>query len=104
MIPKPKAFRDPAWIKRLHDMPCILTGWRGNDVEGVDPMHIGTLGKSIKSPDNQVLPVRHSLHAEGHANGEMTMFRKHMPDWLLRAALRAYAEKFYEENKDERKI
>lgn len=75
----------------------MIRGLRGNDQETVDPAHIGTAGKSIKSSDDETLPILHRYHAEGHQKGEMTMFRKHMPDWLLRACLRAYTREMYQD-------
>lgn len=89
--------RDRKYLDFLRDQPCIICGLRGHDQETVDPAHIGTAGKSIKRSDDEALPLMHSLHAEGHQKGEMTMFRKHMPDWLLRECLRAYAREMYAE-------
>jgi len=89
------ALRDRKYLDWLRTQPCVLTGWRGSDYEGVDPAHIGTRGKGLKSSDDEVLPIRHSLHVEGHNGGEMTMFRKHLPDDVLREALRAYARELY---------
>lgn len=93
--PKMNIVRDKSYREWLKTQPCILTGQLGNDTEVVDPCHIGTLGKGIKSPDNECLPVLHRFHAEGHGKGEISMFRKRAPDWLLREALRAYARELY---------
>ena len=98
-VPKQNPVRDDAYLKWLRDQPCILTGWTATETSAVDPMHIGTLGKSIKSSDDEALPVRHEFHAFGHQHGEMSMFRKQMPDWLIREALRAYAREMYREYK-----
>lgn len=95
MIPKLPIIRDRAYLDWLHEQPCILTGQRGSANETVDPAHIGTLGKSIKSSDDEALPILHRFHAEGHQIGEMTMFRKYLPSDVLRAALRAYARELY---------
>jgi hypothetical protein len=100
MIPKFEAFRDPEWIERIKTMRCILTGMATHEYEAVDPMHIGTLGRGVKAHDYWVLPVRHSLHQEGHNSGEVSMLRKHAPDWLLRDAFRAYAHQMWREAHD----
>ena len=91
-VPKLDPPRDRVWLDWLHTQPCILTGFRATQYETIDPLHLGTLGKGIKSPDNECLPVRHKLHAHGHQHGEISMLREHVPDWLLREALRAYAK------------
>jgi len=93
--PKLNPVRDRTYLDSLRDEPCILTGWRASGEATVDPVHIGTLGKGIKSSDDEALPVWHALHKMGHDHGEMSMFRKHMPDWLIREALRAYAREQY---------
>ena len=95
MAVKQNILRDRAYLNALRDMPCILTGFRATDMEAVDACHIGTAGKGLKSPDSEALPIRHSLHAEGHQTGEASMLRHHAPDWLLRAAFRAYAREQY---------
>jgi len=95
MFPKLNPIRDEKWIKHLHTVPCLITGVTGHEYETVDPAHIGTLGKSIKSGDNEVLPILHRYHARGHGYGEVSMFREHLPDDVLRDALRAYAREMY---------
>ena len=90
-------FEDDAYRKFLRGERCIITGQFGTDADAVDPLHVGTLGKGVKSHDYWMLPVLHSLHQEGHQKGEISMFRKHLPDDVLRAALRAYAKERYEE-------
>ena len=72
-----------------------MTGKRSNAYETVDPAHIGTAGKGIKSPDDEVLPIIHSVHHEMHQMGEMTVLRKRLPDDVLREALRALARERY---------
>lgn len=96
-VPKTTIVRNRDYLDWLRDQPCILTGWRATEYAAVDPMHIGTLGTGAKSSDDEALPVRHEFHAMGHQHGEMSMFRKQMPDWLIREALRAYAREFYRE-------
>lgn len=98
---KQPILRDRRYLDYLRTQSCILTGQHGTDNDGVDPCHIGTAGKGMKSPDNEVLPILHSLHVKGHQSGEVSMIREHAPDWLIRAAMRAYAREFYAEWKAE---
>lgn len=100
--PKLNPVRDRDYLDWLRTQPCILTGWRATDDAAVDPMHIGTLGTGIKSSDDEALPVRHEFHDFGHKWGEMSMFRKQMPEWLIREALRAYARDLYQRYLKER--
>lgn len=95
-MPRP-IIRDPAYRDWIKTQPCVITGLRGDEQETVDPMHIGTAGKGLKSSDDEILPVAHRYHAAGHQKGEMSMFRNAAPDGLLRAALRAYAREMYRE-------
>lgn len=88
--------RDRKYLDWLRTQPCIFTGLMGSERDAVDPMHIGTAGKGIKSSDDEALPVRHSIHSECHQRGEMTVIREIIPDWLLREALRAYAREMYQ--------
>ena len=90
--------RDRKYLDYLREQPCILTGRVGHpEIESVDPMHIGTAGKGVKSSDDEALPVIHHLHARGHESGEISMLREVAPDWLLREAFRAYAREQYRE-------
>jgi hypothetical protein len=95
--PKIEPIRDRKWLDFLRTQPCVLTGWAATEWDAVDPMHIGTLGRGIKSGDDEALPVKHSLHVRAHNEGEITMFRKHAPDWLIREAMRLYAKKMYQD-------
>lgn len=90
---------DRAYLDWLRTQPCIITGQRGHDCEAVDPAHIGTHGKGLKT-DDEALPVLHSLHVKGHNGGEIRMFREQAPNWLIRDALRAYARERYREWKE----
>lgn len=92
-----RCLRDRKYLDHLRTERCLITGQYGDESDAVDPMHIGTAGKGLKSPDNEALPIKHSLHVMAHQNGEISMFRRHAPDWLLRSALRAYARELYGE-------
>jgi hypothetical protein len=98
---KQPILRDRAYLDWLRTQPCILTGLHATDRNAVDPCHIGTAGKGLKSPDNEALPISHLLHVQAHQSGEVSMLRRCAPDWLIRAAFRAYARELYAEHKDE---
>ena len=100
LLPKHNPIRNRKYLDWIRQQPCVISGLRGNHFETVDPAHIGTLGKGIKSGDDEVLPLRHSYHVEGHQSGEISMFRKYAPDELIRDALRAYAREQYREWKN----
>ncbi|HYF56836.1 MAG TPA: hypothetical protein VEA41_21485 [Salinarimonas sp.] len=95
LLPKARIIRDQDWLDHLKTERCILTGLYGNDYEGIDPAHIGTLGRGIKSSDDEVLPILHKFHALQPSMGEMTMWRTHLPDDVLRDALKALAREMY---------
>lgn len=92
LFPKTLIIRDRAYLDALRLEPCIITGLRGDTVEAA---HIGTLGRGIKRSDDETLPLEHRFHAAGHNAGEVSMFRQHLPDYVLRDALRAYAREMY---------
>jgi hypothetical protein len=85
---------DRKYLDFLQTEPCIICGLRTDENETVEPAHIGTYGKSMKS-DDEALPLRHRYHNSGHQSGEISMWRQNMPDWLLRECLRAYARQLY---------
>lgn len=93
MIPKNPPLRDRKYLDWLRTQRCLFTGQIGE----VDPVHIGTAGRGLKSPDNEALPISHSLHANAHWSGEITMIREFAPDDVLRAAFRALARERYAE-------
>ena len=88
--------RDRKYLDALRDMRCIVTSRKGHpDIETVDPAHIGTYGKGMKSSDAHALPVLHSVHLDMHSRGEITVLRELLPDSVFRDMLRAYAEARY---------
>jgi hypothetical protein len=93
--PQLTVIRDDDFRSYLKTQPCIITGRRPDHGAVVDPLHVGTYGKSMKSPDSEMLPVLHDMHQDGHQHGEISMFRKFLPDDVLRDALRAYAHMKY---------
>lgn len=94
--------RDRKYLDWLRTQRCILTGHYGKEYYPVDPMHIGTRGRSLKSSDDEALPVFHELHLKAHQKGEVSMLREHAPDSLLRDAFRALARELYQEYLKER--
>jgi hypothetical protein len=94
-FPKTPLLRDKGYLVWLRDQPCVITGLYGSDNDAIDPAHIGTAGKGIKSADNHVLPVLHSIHQKMHANGEIETFRERLPRDVLRYMLKLYAETLY---------
>lgn len=100
-VREPSVIRDQKYREWIKEQRCIVTGQPPTEWDGTDPMHIGTAGKGLKSNDNEILPVRHSFHRIAHSHGEMTMFRKHLPDAVLRQALRALAREMYQEYRRE---
>lgn len=92
--PQGPRVQDREYLDHLQTEPCLFTGVRGDEYETVDPMHIGTYARGMKT-DNEAIPVRHRFHSQGHASGEISMIREHAPDWLLREAMRAYAREMY---------
>lgn len=104
MMLKSPPLRDRKYLDRLRGERCVITGLYADESDPVEAMHIGTAGKGLKSPDSEALPVKHSLHALAHQKGEITMFRIHAPDWLIREALRAYAREMYMRSPHRRKV
>lgn len=93
---KDKPLRDPTYLLAIRDMPCLFTGLRANDSESVVPAHIGTAGKGMKSPDNEVLPLSNSVHQRMHRIGEISVLSD-APAHVIRAAFRALARELYAE-------
>ena len=93
-----KPLRDRKYLDYLRTQRCIISGVSGDDI---DPAHIGTHGRGVKSPDNEALPIRHIYHMRMHNEGEISTLRAMVPDYVLRAAFRAYARELYQEWKNE---
>jgi len=91
--PKRGVLDDKAYLIWLRDQPCVFTGQRATENELVVAAHVGTAGKGLKT-DDHAIPVLDSIHKEMH-RGEITALKKWMPDWLVREAMRAWAEREY---------
>lgn len=94
-VPKLNPIRDRRYLNWLRTQPCIFTGASPAEERTVDPAHIGTMGRGIKSSDDEALPILSSLHRRMHQQGEMTVIRQVIPDWLLRECLRAFCHAEY---------
>jgi hypothetical protein len=100
---KDGVFRDKRWLKAIasQEIPCALTGRYGCHGDQVVPMHIGTAGKAVKSPDNEVLPALDSLHKRSHGQDKAIGFHTMMLEvlkndkHLLLDMVRAYAREHY---------
>ncbi len=100
MFPKDKALRDEKWLLHLRTVPCLISGLYAHNNESVIACHLGTRGRSIKSSDNEVLPLLNRYHVLQPQMGEMSMYREHLPDDVLLLCLKAYARALYKEWKD----
>lgn len=92
--------KDRKYLDYLRTQRCLFTGQYSTDSDAVDPAHIGTYGKGMKT-DNEAISCLHSIHHAGHNRGEITVFREATPTWLFREMLRAYAREQYREWKSE---
>lgn len=91
--------RDRKYLDYLRTQRCVVTGQYGTEHDPVEACHIGTAGKGIKSPDDEALPILHSIHAQMHQSGEISYLRHALPASVLRLCLRAYARELYQEKK-----
>ena len=87
--------RDRKYLDYLRTQPCLICGRRTGPDMTVEPAHIGTAGKGLKSPDSEAIPLCHEHHLEAHQRGEITFMRERLPDIVMRQALRAYARDEY---------
>lgn len=95
---KPR-IENPAWLKKVRDMPCVLTGNPDNN----DPAHIRfghEGGMGLKPGDDLVLPLRHDLHGTQHQVGEVAFWRAYITsnDRFMMECIKAYARQLYREN------
>lgn len=80
----------------LRKEPCTFTGLYGTEDDPVEGMHIGNIGKGVKS-DNEQLPARHSIHSASHTKKTLKVLIPYLEqnESLLRDILRAYAREKY---------
>lgn len=97
---KEERLRDPAWLKRVRDLPCVVTRTAG----GNDPAHLRyglSGGIALKPSDDLVLPLRHDMHMEQHRIGEVAFWQDIMAtdSHFMMECIKAYARQLYRENK-----
>jgi len=97
---KSVTLRDRKYLDWLRTQRCIVTGRYASEYDAVDPCHLGVSGIAMKSPDDEVLPMLHSIHVISHQTGEVSTQRRSIPDDVLMSALRAYAREMYREWKE----
>lgn len=94
-----KTFRDPAYLKRIANqkLRCAITGQYGDENNHIVPAHIGTAGKGLKSPDNEVIPMRSDLHQLSHQMGDVSFWCQAFKEnpHVLRSALRAWGRELH---------
>lgn len=85
--------RDRKWLDHVRTLPCLVTGRRGHpEVETVDPAHIGRGGTGIKSSDDEVIPLLHSVHLDCHQRGEFTVLSSSLGPRVKAAIYKSFEE------------
>lgn len=97
---RPAPLRDPAYLRAVAEMPCILTG--KTPCEAAHLRH-GVHAMGVKPGDDLTLPLAVHLHREQHAIGERHFWRFHMTDDLMMGALQALAREWYRQWKEANK-
>lgn len=66
---KTGVFRDKVYLDliRAQGLRCAVSGLPSTPDDQIVPAHIGVAGKGIKSPDNECLPMKDSLHRRQHS-------------------------------------
>lgn len=84
---------DRGYLSFIHDLPCIVTGRRGEGVQGAH-VRYGSIphgkrdtGAGEKPDDRWVVPLWHEEHADQHAHGERGWWQRKGIDPLCVAAL-----------------
>jgi len=96
MFPKHKRIRDRAWLDKVRDYPCLVTG-----ATPCEPAHVRVGlggGMGLKPDDNRVVPLVHELHARQHQIGELRFWQEQArenPHFLIKLIL-YWAEKEYD--------
>lgn len=107
LLPKQTIIRDRKYLDAQHDMRCLFTGAQSGDHGSVVPCHIGTLGRGIKSSDDETLPLWWIFNATRNPVGytpewrsEVEMLRVCPPDEVVLSAYRALARERYQKWKN----
>lgn len=90
MLPKDKPLRDRRYLDYLRTRPCVCTGRVASETMAVDPAHLGTAGKGLKAPDDEAVPLLHSMHQLCHQVGEAFILRGRLRPWVVARAEHAY--------------
>ena len=104
MFPKDRIIRDQKWLDfQKTDMRCLFTGAESCDSGSVVPCHVGTLGRGIKSSDDETLPLLWIFNATRNPVGyhpewrsEVEMLRVCPPDDVVLRAYRALGRELYQ--------
>lgn len=100
-----KPVRDPAYLKAVRSMPCIVTLKRASAEESVVPAHLrcASGGVGQKPDDRHVLPLLASEHDQQHREGELPYWLRQLnaDRALLKEILRLAARGRYEEWRDD---
>lgn len=77
LIPKNQPLRKPEWLDYVRTLRCLDTGTTPSD-----PHHIklGWHAKSVKPPDDWVIPLRRDRHQALHDHGEHRFYMAMMDD------------------------
>ncbi len=94
--PKLNLLRDRKYLDWVRTQACLIEGRNDGTVE---PAHIGTAGKGVKSSDDEVIPLSHRHHAKAHSVGEVRYLFDYLPIPILRKMLRLYARELYRQYK-----
>ena len=70
-----KVLRSPKYRAHVRGLHCLCSGTMSKPGDPIEAAHIGTLGKAIKSPDDEVIPLHKSVHSLAHRDGEMTVLK-----------------------------
>lgn len=89
-------FRDRKYLDWLQTQHCVITWSRTSEYETVDPAHIGTAGRGLKSHDFECLPLIHHKHL-AQSQGEMSQWALDLSNnhMALKEALNAWGMVHY---------
>jgi hypothetical protein len=103
LIPKQEIVRDRKYLDAQHGLRCLFTGSQSGDHGSVVPCHIGTLGRGIKSSDDETLPLwwifnatRNPVGYQPEWRSEIEMLRLCPPDDIVLRAYRALGRELYQ--------
>lgn len=80
---KEKTVRDPAYLRFIESMPCMITGRQAEAHH--EPLNGHGMG--IKGPDNETLPLSREMHTKRHAYGRESFWEQYDIDWRYEVEL-----------------